>query len=258
MGYVHPFDRLKAEQAAAGAVPVPSGARRVPMPGPVPAAEAATADQSRIGGLLRHYQDLVDKARKEMSPLPAMGPERIEYKRTVALPRIMDFVKAYIDADEVYPNSVAVQACIWLFDIGDIERGLSLGLALAAGGQQIMPPRFERRDIETFLCDAVYDWANAKWKAKETAAPYLGQLVRAMEAESWALHPAVHSKMYVMAAKHEELASEYGEVVRLCEKALAVNPGGAGVKTLLGTARTKLAARQNQGGVEQPGSSLGS
>jgi hypothetical protein len=236
---MNPLERVKLRQASGAAIAAP--------------VDLAPAGQP-VGGLLRHYQDLCEKALREMSPMPAMGPERVEYKRTVALPRVLDFVQAYIDAREIYPNSVAVQACIWLFDIGDIERGLSLGLALAAGGQQIMPPRFERRDIETFLCDAVYDWANLKWKAKETASPYLDQLVLAMEAGKWVLHPAVASKTYAMAAKHAELQGDYPAVVEFCEKAMKVNPGGAGVKTLLGTARAKLAAQQNQGPADPQGS----
>lgn len=236
----NPLDRIKAEQAeraSQGAAARLNPLDRIDV-GPGPGADAAAT-----GGILRHFQDLVDLSEKEMSPLPAMGEERMTYKRDVALPRILDFVEAYQAAGETYPNSVAVKACIWLFDVGEIERGLSLGLALAAGGNQIMPPRFERRDIETFLCDALYDWANRKWKGRESASPYLERLIEAVEAGPWALHPAVHSKLYAMAAKHAELQGDSAAVIAWCEKAMAVNPAGHGTKTLMAAARAKQASQ---------------
>lgn len=221
--------RQQDRQASPPAVPVPVRARPL--------------DES-ILGILEQYQAAVDAAISAMAPMTAMSAERTAYKRHV-LPQILPFVNAYIDSGERYPNSVAVQCMIWLFDVGDIELALSLGLALIVQGCHTLPRRFDRKDLETFVCDAMYDWAKAQLAADASASPRLEQLIAAMESGKWSLHPAVASKMYAMAAKHADRLGDSRKVVRLCEAAQRVNPDGAGVKTLLNAAKAKLAAGLN-------------
>lgn len=194
-------------------------------------------------GTLEQYQAAIAAAISNYKAATvAMSPERTAAKRA-ALADILPFVQGYIDAGHSYPNSVAVQAMIWLFDVGDIERALSLGLALIVQGCHHMPrDDFKRPDLETFVCDAVYDWANVQLKAGQPAAPYLEQLILALEAGKWALSLPVHSKMYAMAAKHAKLAGDWSAVLKHCIVAQNVNPDGAGVKTLKDEALAKLAA----------------
>lgn len=150
-----------------------------------------------------------------------------------------DFVENYGANGHDYPNSVAVQLMIWQFDVGDIEPALSLGLYLVKTGNQQMPKQFNR-DLQTFICDAVYDWANVQLKTDNSASPYLDSLVATVTNEKWDLHPAVISKNLVMQAKHKNRLGEFAEVVALCDLAMEANPEGAGVKTLLKSAQAKL------------------
>lgn len=222
------LDRIAARQRAR------REAEAVQAPAPVQPPAAPT-------GTLEQYQAAIAAALSNMAAFPAKSPERNQAKRA-ALADILPFVQGYIDRQEAYPNSVAVQAMIWLFDLDDIERALSLGLTLIVQGCHHMPQRFERRDLETFVCDAVYDWANVQLKAGQPAAPYLEQLILALEAGKWALSLPVHSKMYAMAAKHAKLAGDWSAVLKHCIVAQNVNPDGAGVKTLKDEALAKLAA----------------
>jgi hypothetical protein len=221
---MNPLDRIKRRQQAAAAAKPPAPAA------PIPVRPAA--------GKLEQYQAAVAAAINAMAPMTNLD-ERQAYKRKV-LPEIMPFVDDYVAKGDRYPNSVAVQAMIWLFDIGDIERALNLALILIEQGH-LMPKRFDR-DMPTFVCDAVYDWANAQLKADQPAAPYLEHLIGTLEKGRWPLHPAVASKLYAMAAKHAERDGDFAKVVALCEAAQRVNPEGAGVKTLKERAAAKLAA----------------
>jgi hypothetical protein len=219
---MNPLDRIKQKQRQAAQ-------RAAFAPAPPPAAAV---------GKLEQYQAAVSAAISAMASMPSLE-ERQEYKRQF-LPQILPFVQAYVENGDHYPNSVAVQAMIWLFDIGDIERALNLALILIEQGGHLMPRRFDR-DMPTFVCDAVYDWANAQLKANQSAAPYLEHLIGSMEKGRWPLHPAVASKLYAMTAKHAERDGDFAKVVALCEAAQRVNPEGHGTKTLKERAAAKLA-----------------
>lgn len=224
---MNPLDRLnqRQRQARLQAGLVPTKAEPV---------------KPRLTKGLDHYQARVAEAVSAMAPLEAMSAERTAYKRKAALPEILPFVQAYQDKGETYPNMVAVQAMVWLFDVGDIEEALKLGLYLAKTKAQTMPKRFDR-DLPTFLCDAVYDWAKAQLEAENPASPYLQELLAGIEDGQWDLHPAVHSKLLAMAAKHADRESDWQACFNYCEKAQRVNPKGAGVKTLKEKAKAELA-----------------
>lgn len=189
-------------------------------------------------GTLAHYQAAMLADLASLKNLKKL-PEKQAAKKTM-LAAYLPFVEDFIAQGHDYPNDIAVQVMIWLLDTGDIERGLYLALALIEQGTQQMPERFERRDIETFVCDAMYDWANALLKKEQSASPYLDTLVATMDGMPWDLHPAVASKMYVMLAKHKLREGDFSAVVDLCDKAESVNPEGAGVKTLRATALSKV------------------
>lgn len=170
--------------------------------------------------------------------------EKIAVKKEL-LPAYLGFVLEYIRQGFDYPCDVAVRVMIWLFDIDDIENGLKVGLYLVGTGKQRMPANFGR-DIETFLCDAVYDWSKVQLDQKQSALPYLEDLVNAVEAGHWDLHPAVHSKIFVMLAKHHFELGLFGYCVLNCEKAEQVNPEGAGVKTLRAKALAQIEKQNAQ------------
>ena len=151
------------------------------------------------------------------------------------LPGYMPFVMDYVEQGHDYPCDVAVQVMIWLFDTGEIESALTLGLHLIAIGNQILPPHFNR-DIPTFMADAIYDWSNEQLKNEQTASPYLDLFIKVQVKSGWDLHPAVESKNLVMMAKHLFREGKFKECFDFCEQAEKANPEGAGVKTLKGKA----------------------
>jgi hypothetical protein len=135
---------------------------------------------------------------------------------------------------------------------------LDLALVLIKQNQHT-PAKFDR-DLQTFVSDAMYDWANAMLKADQSASPYLDVWVAAVDGEKtelqnefngvvWAaavdseqmsLAPPVQSKLYAMLAKHKNRVGEYQTVIALCEKAEQVNPEGHGTKGLKAAAVAKL------------------
>jgi hypothetical protein len=85
-------------------------------------------------------------------------------KREELLPKYQDFIQRYMDSGLVMPNRVLVQVMVWLFDTEQFEDGLALA-DFAIGQGQEMPERFKRRDVQTFVADAVIDWAYAEYNA---------------------------------------------------------------------------------------------
>jgi hypothetical protein len=171
---------------------------------------AMSADLARLSEL----KDIVEKAKAKAAMLAAYLP----------------FVNDYISKGDNYPNDIAVRVCIWLFDILDIERALNLAFVLIKQNQ-VTPPKFDR-DLKTFVCDAMYDWAAALLKLEQSASPYLDQVVAVMDQDKWSLSPPVQSKMYAMLAKHKRREGNWSMCLALCEKAEQVNPEGAGVSTM--------------------------
>jgi hypothetical protein len=227
---MNPLDRLKKRQQASGAQ----------TPAQVRAASRPAKD---IPGSLAHYQAAVAVAIEAQKTFPAMSPERTNAKRQ-ALADVLPWVKQYMDRGERYPNSVAVQALIWLFDVGNIEEALRLGLYLIKTRSQHMPGGFKRRELEPFVCQAVYDWAALQLKEKASAEPYLGGLIAALEGGEWDVHPLIAGMLYAMAAKHARRLGEWAECLDWCRKAQAANPQGAGVQTMLDQAVDALEVEQ--------------
>ena len=185
---------------------------------------------------LQHYQAALS------ADLASLATIKDVTEKAIAKGKMLDtywpFVEAYVKNGDNYPNDVAVYVCIWLFDTLDIERGLDLAAVLIKQNQ-ITPPKFDR-DLVTFVCDALYDWANALLKQGQSASPYLDAWVASIDSEGWNIAPPVHSKLLVMLAKHKNRVLEYHTVVALCEAAEKVNPDGAGVKKLKADALAKL------------------
>ena len=235
MAFLSPLDKLAAEQRAkrqqGGWRPVPE--RSTVRPG---AARAERMVLPIAGGQvdmppseLATYQAVIDVARSQLADIQDIG-KKADFKRR-QLPAILPFVEQYLARGDSYPNSVAVEAMIWLLDVGDIERGLRIGLALSDQGCHVMPKRFDR-GLNSFIVRAVADWAAAQLRANQPAAPYLENLIEAINARGWELHPIPLGELYALAAKHAERSEDYGAAVTWANLAEKTNPEGAGVKTL--------------------------
>jgi coenzyme F420-reducing hydrogenase alpha subunit len=159
-------------------------------------------------------------------------------KREELLPKYQDFIQRYMESGLVMPNRVLVQVMIWLFDTEQFEDGLELA-DFAIGQGQEMPERFKRRDVQTFVADAVIEWAYAEYNAQRSPEPYLSDLLPRVDGE-WELTEQIPSKYHKLigmrameaeqwetALKHlersTELYSKAGNETRIskCRKALA-------------------------------------
>jgi hypothetical protein len=201
-----------------------------PYPADAAASAAATAPRD-----LEHYQAAMGADLAKLSTLKDVI-EKAKAKAKM-LETYLPFVNDYFRNGDNYPNDIAVRVCIWLFDILQIEHALILAFALIKQNQ-VTPPKFDR-DLKTFVCDAMYDYANALLKQDQSASPYLDQVIAVMDEDKWSLAPPVQSKMYTMLAKHKQREGKWADCVALCEKAEQVNPEGAGVK---GIKKAALAA----------------
>ena len=115
-------------------------------------------------------------------------------KRDELLPKYQEYVQRYCESGLVFPNRVAVQVLVWLFDTSQFEDALELADVLIEQGQQ-MPERFKRRDIQTFVADAVCEWAYAEYKANRSPEPYLCDLLPLVDGE-WQLTEQIPSKYH--------------------------------------------------------------
>lgn len=115
-------------------------------------------------------------------------------KREELLPKYQEYVQRYCESGLNFPNRVAVQVLVWLFDTAQFEDALGLADYLIEQGQQ-MPERFKRRDIQTFVADAVCEWAYAEYQANRSPEPYLSDLLPLVDGE-WQLTEQIPSKYH--------------------------------------------------------------
>ncbi|MDF2640986.1 MAG: putative terminase, endonuclease subunit [Pseudomonas sp.] len=115
-------------------------------------------------------------------------------KREELLPKYQEYVQRYCESGLNFPNRVAVQVMVWLFDTAQFDDALELADFLIEQGQE-MPERFKRRDIQTFVADAVCEWAYAEYKANRSPEPYLSDLLPLVDGE-WNLTEQIPSKYH--------------------------------------------------------------
>lgn len=183
---------------------------------------------------LEQYQAALSVDVARLSNIKVMEEKQATKKKMMEV--YAAFVWDYVEQGHNYPNSVAVQFMVWLFDVGEIEAALKLAFYLMP--HQQMPDRFTRRDIQTFVCDVMYDWAKQQLDNGQSALPWIDDVV--VKLDSWTLSPPVASKVLVIAAKHHNHEEHFNTVVEYCEKAKLINPEGWGAKTLLATAKQRL------------------
>lgn len=166
-------------------------------------------------------------------------------KREELLPKYQEYVQRYCESGLNFPNRVAVQVMVWLFDTAQFDDALELADFLMEQGQQ-MPERFKRRDLQTFVADAVCEWAYAEYNAKRSPEPYLSDLLplvdgvwnlteqipskyhkligmRAMEAEQWETalkHLERSTELYAQAGNNTRIK----RIRKALEKQSAANP----------------------------------
>ncbi|MDF3195694.1 phage terminase small subunit [Pseudomonas sp. 1928-m] len=189
-----------------------------------------------------------------LSDLNSMA-DRQQLKREELLPKYLEYVQRYRDSGLSHPNMVVMQVLVWLFDTEQFEAGLELALFAIEQGQE-MPARF-KRDVPTFVADAVIDWAEAEQKAKRSPEPYLSQLMPYVDGywaeimaddeaplpTPWKLYeriPARFHKLLGILAMEQE---QWGDAVDHFERATTLYPE-IGVKTRMDDASKALRKQQ--------------
>ena len=150
-------------------------------------------------------------------------------KRDELLPKYQDYVQRYCASGLSFPNRVLVQVMVWLFDTEQFEDGLELAdFAIEQG--QVMPERFKRRDIQTFVADAVIEWAYAEYNAKRSPEPYLSDLLSLVDGE-WELTEQIPAKYHKLVGIRAMEDKDWGLALLHFNRATELHPSiGVGVR----------------------------
>ena len=159
-------------------------------------------------------------------------------KREELLPKYQDFIQRYMDSGLVMPNRVLVQVMVWLFDTEQFEDGLALA-DFAIGQGQEMPERFKRRDVQTFVADAVIDWAYAEYNAQRSPEPYLSDLLPRVDGE-WELTEQIPSKYHKLIGMRAMEAEQWETALQHLERSTELY-AKAGNETRIAKCRKALA-----------------
>lgn len=159
-------------------------------------------------------------------------------KREELLPKYQDFIQRYMDSGLVMPNRVLVQVMVWLFDTEQFEDGLALA-DFAIGQGQEMPERFKRRDVQTFVADAVIDWAYAEYNAQRSPEPYLSDLLPRVDGE-WALTEQIPSKYHKLIGMRAMEAEQWETALQHLERSTELY-AKAGNETRIAKCRKAIA-----------------
>ena len=136
-------------------------------------------------------------------------------KREELLPKYQEYVQRYCESGLNFPNRVAVQVMVWLFDTAQFDDALELADFLMEQGQQ-MPERF-KRDIQTFVADAVIEWAYDEFTAERSPEPYLSDLLPRVDGE-WDLPEQIPSKYHKLIGMRAMEAEQWGKALKHLER----------------------------------------
>ena len=159
-------------------------------------------------------------------------------KREELLPKYQEYVQRYCESGLNFPNRVAVQVLVWLFDTAQFEDALGLADFLIEQGQQ-MPERFKRRDIQTFVADAVCEWAYAEYNASRSPEPYLSDLLPRVDGE-WQLTEQIPSKYHKLIGMRAMEAEQWETALKHLERSTELY-AQAGNNTRIDKVRKALA-----------------
>ncbi|MCK9818567.1 phage terminase small subunit [Pseudomonas sp. MAFF 302046] len=137
-------------------------------------------------------------------------------KRDELLPKYQDYVQRYCESGLSFHNRVAVQVMVWLLDTAQFDDALELADFLIEQGQP-MPERFKRRDIQTFVADAVYEWAYTEYKAGRSPEPYLSDLLPLVDGE-WQLTEQIPSKYHKLIGMRAMEAGNFDVALKHLER----------------------------------------
>lgn len=134
----------------------------------------------------------LDQDLERISAIPGRAT-RQDLKRDELLPKYQDYVQRYLESGLVFQNRVLVMVMVWLFDTAQLDDALELA-DIAIEQKQVMPEGF-KRDVQTFVADAICEWAYEEHKAGRSPEPYLSDLVHRVDGE-WQLPEQIPAKYH--------------------------------------------------------------
>lgn len=149
------------------------------------------------------------------------------------IPKYMPTVKGLMAAGS--SHSIIGQVLVWLFDTKDLAEAMVLAVYCIDKAVP-MPERF-RRDLVTYLCDTIIDWADVEYSASRSTEPYFSQVCTMAEEQKWDLPKQVRAKLYRLKGLIALGNEAFADAVAAFETALEY---GAKVKTVLASARKGL------------------
>lgn len=165
------------------------------------------------------------------------SPEtRRHLKRDELLPKYMEYVERYRDSGLNHQNSILVHVLVWLFDTEQFELGLQVAMFAIEQGQS-MPERF-KRDVPTFVADAMIDWAENEQKCGRNPEPYLSDMMPFVDGE-WDLPAQIPARYHKLLGIRGIDAKDWESAIRHFERATELH-SEIGVGTRLKGARKAL------------------
>jgi hypothetical protein len=168
--------------------------------------------------------------------------QRQQLKCSELLPKYQEYVTRYRESGLNFPNQVLMYVLVWLFDTGEFVAGQELADFAMSQGQEL-PERF-KRNIPTFVGDAVIDWAEAEHKAGHSPEPYLSDLLPRVETE-WKLFERIPARYHRLLGFMAMDRKDWALAVTHLERAEALYPE-IRVETRLKGARKALAKQLAQ------------
>ncbi|MGB4488687.1 MAG: phage terminase small subunit [Pseudomonas veronii] len=220
--------------------------RRLIADGPVNAGASAKAVAyssdtalSSPANAKKHLKLMEDALAQDLERVSAINSRELrqQLKRDELLPKYLDYVQRYRDSGLSFPNSVVMQVLVWLFDTVQFEAGLDLA-NFAMEQNQPMPERF-KRDVPTFVADAVIEWAEAEQKAGRSPEPYVSDLLPRVDGE-WELTEQIPAKYHKLIGIRAMADKDWAKAITHFERATELH-AAAGVGTRLEGARKALA-----------------
>ncbi|MDI2145490.1 terminase [Pseudomonas sp. ITA] len=173
---------------------------------------------------------------KRLSDLKNLASKQT-LKRTELLPKYQDFIQRYMDSGLVMQNPVLVQVMVWLFDTEQFEDGLELADFAIEQGQE-MPERF-KRNVQTFVADAVIEWAFREYNARRSPEPYLSDLLPRVDGE-WDLPEQIPSKYHKLIGMRAMEAEQWETALKHLERSTELH-AKAGNETRIAKCRKAIA-----------------
>lgn len=185
---------------------------------------------------LQLMQASLDEDLKRLSDLKNLASKQT-LKRNELLPKYQDFIQRYMDSGLVMQNPVLVQVMVWLFDTEQFEDGLELADFAIEQGQE-MPERF-KRNVQTFVADAVIEWAFREYNAQRSPEPYLSDLLPRVDGE-WDLPEQIPSKYHKLIGMRAMEADQWETALKHLERSTELH-AKAGNETRIAKCRKAIA-----------------